>query len=172
MIRWVRYESYGHIIVSEEDPVTLACGQAIELEENDEILETETLVARPFGADTHPECHAQVKIWAHEPENLPPAIKAALESAPTEPKRMTAADRAAALKRATGGPSEPGSAPDTSRKTAARRGTTESPGDDIDFPPEPGGVADTGGALFVAPAGNARGKSRRSAPAEIDDIDV
>lgn len=167
MIRWISYQGYGHVIASEQTPagVLLGCGQSIEIEEGDDIRETETLHARPFGADTEDVCHQQVKQWSLHPDDLPPFVAAALSEPKPAPKRPDAAARRKAIEEANSG-ADGGRVPP--RGTAGRRSTTEDAGDDLSFPDE-GGPAAVGDAVFVAPSAPRR--SKRSAP-DPDDIDI
>lgn len=133
MIRWVREFGIGHLMVG---PVT-ACGLEVS-GANEEAHDAAVLSERPFGADTCHSCHGDAKRWFTGMLPMPDVLKVALADVPPGARRLTAAERMAALQgRSTPQPAPvPVAAPDDF---------------DMEFPPEDLPTAVVGGALLVKP---------------------
>lgn len=181
MIRWFWQAGEGHVIVDTDvneqgAAAYAACDAVLELSPDDgnDIREAQVYTERPFAGDSCRTCHNAVKRWAADPSEAPEYTRVA-PPAPAGPKRMTAAERRAAI---AGAPApEPVSMPEDGAPAPAAPAPVQSapapePGSDEDLGLEPvaagGGPAVVGGATFVVPT-RRRGSSRReAADIEID----
>jgi hypothetical protein len=176
MISWFWLAGYGHAVVSTDDDGVMfaACDKILEPAEDNDVRESHAVTERPFGVDSCRFCHNAAKRWAVAPEELPEYAKVAAV-APAGPRRLTAAERRAAL---AGEQAEPVSVPaDAAPAPVApvpvQNGPAPEPGSDEDLGLEPvgpaGGPAVVAGATLVVPAAGGRKRSSRAAAdVEID----
>lgn len=175
---WVREHGQGHMVVSVPDvEAEFACSRESDPAiDEPEIAEVDNLQARPFGVDTCKWCHQIVKGWMADPSKIPAVLHASNGHAvtpPQETRRLTAAERAAAIHGATPAPDNaPDTAPAAPALSSVKGGRGVEPGSDEDMgwpdEEEAGGTATVEGALVVVPEAKPRRASRKKA----DDIDI
>lgn len=169
-MKWLRVLGAGHAVVAVEgDTWTTACGIAVDLP--DEAVEVKDFFPRPYGVDTHPECHAIVKGWATSPETAPEGLNPAPEELASN-RRLTAEERAAVIAGSSLTPvphNGPDTAPAAPPARTGQKNTVPEPGSDEDmgWPDEPSTALPTvDGAVVVSPA---RRSSRRHRSTVVSD---
>jgi hypothetical protein len=172
-VNWVNAGGTGHAVVGvtegDEWKYLTACG--LEAPQDAEGIGTKNLFERPYGVDTHPECHDIVKGWAADPTTAPPGLFETPDELPSS-RPLNAEERAAAIRGSSLTPvphNPPETAPAAGAAPAGQKRAVPEPGSDEDmgWPDEPeAGLPTVEGAVVVPPRSRSSKRHRSTVVAD------